>query len=362
MLKAGKRIPPHINARQQLLNRIVTLSAKGIDRLPPERELCDEFGVSLNTVKKAIRQLIIEGRIVSVLRRGHFIRTLPVETNIGIIVGEGSVSTFLGEPDVLSDILDVLTRCNCTVRLIQLPKPQEAPHVFNQFKIDGCVWYLPHKSLFLKISKIMQSCNIPVVVPFMTYTPADAAKLPKNHFTIDFTAVGRVRAEYLLRRGHRKIIYCANLNTGTYDGFMAALKKAGIAHNPKWNLPKLEDIHERLPGILSDGEVTAIISDGGRARIEAVFRVLEGHPWDRRGELLVDFIGGAFTELRKNYPKAKVSAVNFYPHQEIGRCAAEALVDAVKDGVPIKSAKFSSCVREPDWSPYGERLSVIGNQ
>ncbi len=352
MSKNGKRIPPHIYARQQLLERIGGLSAKGVNRLPPERELCEDFGVSLNTVKKAIRQLIIEGRIVSVVRRGHFIRAVAAETNIGIIIGEGSVSTFLQEPDVMSGILDVLTRRNCLVRLIQLRDPKEAPHMFSQYKIDGCIWYMPHSSLYPIISKVMKSCNIPIVVPIMTYKPAEAAKLPLNHFTNDFNAVGRVRAEYLLKRGHRNIVYCASNNTGTYDGFLAALKKAGVVQDPDCNIPKIEDIPERLSAILDSGEVTAIISDGGRNRLEAVFRILNGHPWSRKGELLVDFIGGGFAELREKYPKVKVSAINFYPHQEIGIGAAEAIVDAVKDARPIQSAKFASHVRSPDWMPY----------
>ncbi|MFA6293349.1 MAG: GntR family transcriptional regulator [Victivallales bacterium] len=358
MLKNGKRTPPHIFARQRLLDRISSLSAKGVNRLPPERELCDEFGVSLNTVKKAIRQLIIEGRIVSVLRRGHFIRAVAAETNIGIVIGEGSVSTFLQEPDVMSAILDVLARRNCLVRIIQLREPKAAPHVFSQYKIDGCIWYMPHTSLYLAISKIMKNCSVPIVVPIMTYKPAEAAKLPRNHFTNDFTAVGRVRAEYLLKRGHRNIVYCASNSTGTYEGFAAALGKAGVVQNPGWNIPKIEDIPERLSRILESGEVTAIISDGGRTRLEAVFRVLDGHPWGGKGELLVDFIGGGFAELRGKYPKVKVSAVNFYPHQEIGTAAAEAIADAVKEGRPIQSAKFASQVRSPDWMPYRERLPV----
>ena len=361
MLKAGKRIPPHINARQQLLNRIVTLSAKGVNRLPPERELCAGFGVSLNTVKKAIRQLIIEGRIVSVLRRGHFIRSVHAETNIGIIVGEGGVSAFLGESEVICGILDVLERRNCSVRIIQLPKPQEAPHVFNQFKIDGGIWYLPHQSLYPKISKIMQSCKIPMVVPIVNYAPP-SLNLPKNHFSNDFTAIGRTRAEYLIGRGHRNIVYCANINTEAYAGFTAALAKVGVVQNPEWNFPKLEDIPKRLPGILDAGKVTAIISDGGRERLETVFRILDGHSWSRKGNLLVDFIRGGFAELKESYPGVKITAINFYPSNELGRSAAETLVDAVKDGKPIKSAKFISNVRAPDWSPYGERLSVIGNQ
>ena len=358
MLKTGKKPPAHIYARQQLLNRMAALSTSGVNSLPPERELCAEFGVSLNTVKKAIRQLTIEGRLASVARKGHFIRAVTPETNIGIIIGEGSISTFLREPCVLGGIIDVLTRRNCFVRIIQLSKPKEASDVFNQYKIDGCIWYLPHALLFPKISKIIESCKIPIVVPFMTYTPADVAKLPPNHFTNDFVSTGRVRAEYLISRGHRNIVHCAGSSSGTGEGFAAALNNAGLVQNPDWILPTIDEIPERLPGILDTGKVTAIISEGGLARFESVFRILNGHPWSKKGELLVDFIGGGFAELRKNYPGVNISAVNSYPARDVGRAAAEALVDAVKDGVPIQSMQFSSQINGPEWTPYYERISL----
>lgn len=349
MLTTDKKTPPHIRARQQLLSRIAELSAKGINRLPPERELYAEFGVNLNTVQKAINQLTHEGRLVSVPRKGRFIRTAAEKMkNIGIVIGGRSAVTFIMDPDILGCIFDVLTNHACLVRLIQLRNPEEAPEVFKHYKIDACIWYQPHPQLFLKISKLMENCKIPMVVPLVTVSPADAAKLPKNHFVIDFIGVGRVRAEYLIKRGHRNIVYCGSRESGTYDAFVATLDKVGVVQNPDWNIPKIEDIPERLPGILDSGEFTAIISDGGAERLEPVFRVLDGHPWSRKGELLIDSIGEKLSELRKSYPRVKVTAVNFSPHHEIAVGAAEALVDAVKEGKPIQSAKFVSQVKASD--------------
>ena len=349
MLTTDKKTPPHIRARQQLLSRIAELSAKGINRLPPERALYAEFGVNLNTVQKAINQLTHEGRLVSVPRKGRFIQTLKAEKkNIGIVIGGRSAVTFIRDPEMLGHIFDVLTNRGCFVRLIQLRNPEEAPEVFRHYKIDGCIWYQPHPPLFPKISKLMESCKIPMVVPLVTVSPADATKLPQNHFAIDFSGIGRVRAEYLIKRGHRNIVYCGDRESGTYDAFVAALEKGGITQNPDWYISKTEEIPERLPGILDSGEFTAIISDGGAERLEPVFRILDSHPWSRKGDFLVDSIGEKLSELRKSYPRVKVTAVNFSPHHEIAIGAAEALVDAVKNGKPIQSAKFVSQVKALD--------------
>lgn len=340
-----------MHARQQLLKLIASLSAKGISRLPPERELCTELGVSLKTVKKAIRHLTVEGRLTSSLRKGHFIRAVSAAINIGIIIGEGTVSAHIAEPRVLGGIMDVLERRRCYMRLLQLSKPLEAPNIFNLYKIDGCIWYLPHTTLYPKISKVIQSCNIPIVVPIVHYNPL-SLKLPKNYFVNDFTAIGRHRTEYLLKRGHRKIIYCGNTDTQVYTGFMETLCDAGVPHKPEWDFSDMKEIPERLPKVLDKGEVTAVVSDGGRDRIEALFHVLARHPWNGTGDLLIDFIGGGYYKLREKYPSVRVTAVNAYPSDEIGRCAAEVLVDAIEGGIPVRSTGLVSQIRPPDWSPY----------
>ncbi|OGV61463.1 MAG: hypothetical protein A3K19_19890 [Lentisphaerae bacterium RIFOXYB12_FULL_65_16] len=256
---------------------------------------------------------------------------------------------------MLCGILDVLCRRNCAVRLLHLRAPEAAPDLLAQYKLDGCVWYLPDAALFPRITKLMRQCAIPVVVPIMSYTPADLSGLPPNHFAHDFPAVGRVRTDYLLGRGHRRIAYCASTQAGPYAGFTAALAGVGMAQNPDWNLPRVDDIPRRLPCLLDASAVTAIICDGGRNRIESVLRVLDGHRWRRQGELLLDFIGGALAEVTAAFPRVKVTAVNFYAHQEIGRGAAEALVDAVRDGRPIQSVRYASTVRPPTWSSFHKR-------
>lgn len=59
--------------RSELAERIESRSLRPGDQLPTERELCDEFGVSRVTVRRALAQLADERRIYSVRGRGTFV-------------------------------------------------------------------------------------------------------------------------------------------------------------------------------------------------------------------------------------------------------------------------------------------------
>ena len=50
------------------------------DRLPPERELCEQFEVSRPVVREAVRSLIAKGLLVDSPRRGHTVSALGRDT------------------------------------------------------------------------------------------------------------------------------------------------------------------------------------------------------------------------------------------------------------------------------------------
>jgi GntR family transcriptional regulator len=59
------------SVREQLV-RLVAAAAEG-DRLPPERELCAEWGVARMTLRRALDELVADGRIVRRQGRGTFV-------------------------------------------------------------------------------------------------------------------------------------------------------------------------------------------------------------------------------------------------------------------------------------------------
>ena len=63
-----------------LIDSIVSGRLSPGERLPPERELCEQFEVSRPVVREAIRSLIAKGLVVDSPRRGHVISALGRDT------------------------------------------------------------------------------------------------------------------------------------------------------------------------------------------------------------------------------------------------------------------------------------------
>ena len=345
MRSAAKRTSPHILARQKLLSLIGELMAEGITRLPGERDLCKRLSVSLVTVKKAVRQLSLEGRLSIVPRKGNFICVTPERLNVGIIIGEGQPVTFVRTSKVLGGLLEAFEDGCCHVRLIQLRHPDQAPDFLRQYNIDGCIWYMPEPSLFARIKDVERRCGMPLetVVGF-SCADSEMANLPTTLATIDFHAVGRLRAEFLLKRGHGKLACFTSVDTDLYRGFISAVAQAGAIHRRAWCVDG-EMISGKVRRILDEGEVTAMVVNGGALPMEKVFQAIDGHEAFGRIELLIDCVGPSTPALLAKYPRLKIIAVNHYPELELGVAAAKMLLGNLRDGLPLVPVRMTSTVR-----------------
>jgi len=68
-----KKIPPYLQLKEKLKNRIVSGDWKGIEKLPPERIIAEETRLSRLTVNKALKELVREGLLTSQRGKGHFL-------------------------------------------------------------------------------------------------------------------------------------------------------------------------------------------------------------------------------------------------------------------------------------------------
>ena len=75
--------PPYVQVAEQLRKRIINGKYRIGEKLPPNRELADEFGLAPNTVMSAIRVLRDEGVVISQQGRGTFVRAVPAPAGKG---------------------------------------------------------------------------------------------------------------------------------------------------------------------------------------------------------------------------------------------------------------------------------------
>lgn len=343
----AKRTAPHILARRRLLERMRKQAAAGDRRLPGERLLCKEIGVGAVTLRKALKQLSSEGRILSVPRKGNFIGEVPEHLNIGVVIGDGSTVSFIHEPRVLAGCLETLSGYCVYLRMVQLRAPERAPAVFNEYGLDGCIWPMPDSSFFGKAGEAAAKAGMPVVPVALYQYRMDEASLPQTFVSVDYYGSGRLRTEFMLKRGHRKIACFCSPGSALYEGFIAAISSSGATHKPQWAMEP-DEIFAKVPAILDEGEATAMVVNGGPEKMEKVFQALDGHPAGKDIELLVDYVGPSLPALLARHPGLKVAGVNHYPKKELGAAAAKSLMGNLQDGLPLVPVKLLSKICAPD--------------
>ncbi len=72
-IRKDSAVPLHIQLAGLLREQIDRKVLAPHDRLPSERDLCEQFGISRITVRKALSTLVQEGRIYSIVGKGSYV-------------------------------------------------------------------------------------------------------------------------------------------------------------------------------------------------------------------------------------------------------------------------------------------------
>jgi DNA-binding GntR family transcriptional regulator len=103
--------PLHAQVRELLAQRIASGQLAGGARLPSERDLCHELGVSRVTLRKALLMLAEEGQLVAAKGRGWFVATEPVSEPPNALMSFSAMAALRGL-QATSDVLVQQTRAS----------------------------------------------------------------------------------------------------------------------------------------------------------------------------------------------------------------------------------------------------------
>ena len=335
-------------ARRRLLERISELSKAGHRRIPGLRELCKDLDVSFMTANKVVQSLAKEGRLQIIPRKGNFIVDAPRRFEVAVAIVGSTSCTFLKDPLVLRGVLDAFDKLHCFLRILHLPEPAKAKSFLADYKIDACLWYLPEPDCFDDLKTLSSDLSIPLIPVVQSLGSASFAELPPLSFVVDYSAVGRARANFLLERGHRKIarLNCDDFKAPDkppleYSGFVSAISASGLVYDRALSVaPDLA--FTRIPEILDRGLATAAVVNGGELQMQRVFQIVDGHENAGNLELLVDNIGSYLPKLAAEFPNVKIAGVNSTPGYRLGFAAAKALSSFLLEGRQISSLKVPS--------------------
>ena len=228
----------------QFLREDIMLHAKNLSyKLPSERELTARFGVSRQTVRRAMQDLESEGLITSRRGSGYYSSNTGFSSHAQIAV----ITSFTDEyifPSILRDMENVLGSRGYTLQtyahLNRVSAEREIlqsliNHPVGGLLVEGSKTALPNPNMDLYQS--LYKMGIPIVF-FQGNYPA-LSHLPS--VTDDNYAGGYRLAQYLLDKGHRNIggIFKSDDIQGPerYSGMMNAIRDRGLPlpdHSIRW--------------------------------------------------------------------------------------------------------------------------------
>ena len=220
----------------QFLREDIMLHAKNLSyKLPSERELTAKFGVSRQTVRRAMSDLESEGLITSRRGSGYYATNAGTSSHSQIAV----ITTFTDEyifPSILRDMENVLGsrgyRLMSYATLNRVSAEREIlnrliSHPVGGILVEGSKTALPNPNMDLY--QTLHKMGIPIVFfqgnyPALSYLPS---------VTDDNYAGGYRLATYLLDKGRRNIggIFKSDDLQGPerYSGMMNAIRDRGLS-------------------------------------------------------------------------------------------------------------------------------------
>lgn len=82
MLIKESSVPLHIQMADELRGRIQRRELRPNDRIPSERELCEQYDISRITVRKALSTLIQEGLVYATIGKGTYVAEMPLREEL----------------------------------------------------------------------------------------------------------------------------------------------------------------------------------------------------------------------------------------------------------------------------------------
>ena len=207
------------------------------ERIPSEKELAEQFGVSRQTVRRALKDLNAEGILVSRRGSGTYVsvntrRTSAGETRIAVMLTH--VDTYIF-PALIRGMESELSREGCILQIAVNDNAVERERMIlkeliRTRSVDGLIAEAvksglpnPNLDLYREIEKM----GIPVLFVNSFYRDLD---IP--HVSLDDRKAGYLAAKHLLECGHTRIggIFKSDDGQGhlRYAGYTEALMESDI--------------------------------------------------------------------------------------------------------------------------------------
>ena len=228
--------------RQDILSNRLT----GGEALPTEKELADQYGISRNTVRHALANLVNEGLLSKVHGSGTFV--VPAEERGGGAVKRGrnqilflsfssamSEYTFRAEntfEPIFTGLNGVLRKRGYNLMLTQVELDWVPPQCLVDGEIAGLVFHGPADTEFWR--KYIRPFPH-VGIQYHTLS------LDSNFVALDNHAFSVLCLKYLMQHGHRRIAFLTDeienqISYERYQGYLQGLRELNLPQDERYQL------------------------------------------------------------------------------------------------------------------------------
>ncbi len=229
-------VPQYVRIRDEITRRIEAEELRSGDRIPSLREMCDEFGVSSITARRALLDLLNEGIVERRGGLGAFVTGVRRRLRVAVVIigysesawrlngglhGQlvGGIASSAWEHDALLTVLPINDPVTAPLAIRQLlhDQPVDGMLVRVAGDVDWRLMDIPVGQSVgaVVIKRVPPDSGVPAVLP-------------------DSRRAGELAVDHLVELGHRRIglLTATGVSTDTYRahkaGFVAALEGHGI--------------------------------------------------------------------------------------------------------------------------------------
>ena len=220
-------MPLHQQLSRLLAGQIAEGQYRPGSAIPPERQLCALYGVSITTVRQAVLDLADKGMVEREVGRGTFVRAArPRGLRIGLLSShELSISQ-----GTMTPIVAAMQEATGVAGSSLLHIHQEAPGplavflggVLRRREADALILFT-HQPLDAEDVAELTASEVPYIV-FNRYL----SEAPLNCVVIDDREATERAVDYLWKLGHRRIVHVAGQQHITVGRDRAAGYRAGM--------------------------------------------------------------------------------------------------------------------------------------
>lgn len=269
-------VPKYFQLVMQLETMINVGQLKAYEKIPSERKLAKQLGVSVITVTKAMVELMNRGLVERRIGSGTYVCDIKSRRRTARRIGFFYHHNFNAQAGfmntILANLLDFWSQRNFDI-LPLTREPKDYEKTIDDYKLCGAFVYSPKKEFVSVIKKLLKK-QFPVIA-------LSSIQDGLNSISFGYSNVAIMEAviNYLADLGHKDIaLMLPNINETAYcnrlEGFQKAMWKCRLSLNPVWLKP-LANEEQAIRNFLENSPLPDSVILGSCGFAKTLYRVLE---------------------------------------------------------------------------------------